>query len=240
MREAYRERAARDLPRAPDPSVVEGQTKTCSKCGETKPLTEFHFRRTEQTFRTDCKACHRARCAQRREDPEERDRQRQRARSWHERNKPRAHAARRKWAEENREKVLSDGRAYATAHREEARQKARRWYRENTERARAANKEWKRRNPERFREMQSAAGYRRRARLAGVACEDFTRAEIYDREQGRCGICGEHVERSLATLDHVRPISRGGSHTRDNVQIAHGLCNSRKGARLPEELTDAV
>jgi 5-methylcytosine-specific restriction endonuclease McrA len=32
-----------------------------------------------------------------------------------------------------------------------------------------------------------------------------------------------------ASLDHVRPISRGGSHTYFNVQLAHLTCNLKKG-----------
>ena len=33
-----------------------------------------------------------------------------------------------------------------------------------------------------------------------------------------------------ASLDHVVPLSLGGGHTRDNVQCAHWLCNSLRGA----------
>lgn len=33
-----------------------------------------------------------------------------------------------------------------------------------------------------------------------------------------------------ATIDHIRPLSKCGTHTRDNVAIAHMLCNSYKGA----------
>lgn len=30
-------------------------------------------------------------------------------------------------------------------------------------------------------------------------------------------------------MDHKKPISKGGSHTWDNIQLAHHVCNSRKG-----------
>jgi 5-methylcytosine-specific restriction endonuclease McrA len=33
------------------------------------------------------------------------------------------------------------------------------------------------------------------------------------------------------TVDHIIPLARGGSHTWDNVQLAHHLCNSLKGDR---------
>lgn len=34
------------------------------------------------------------------------------------------------------------------------------------------------------------------------------------------------------TLDHVVPVSRGGTHTRDNVKLAHRSCNSAKRDRM--------
>lgn len=62
--------------------------------------------------------------------------------------------------------------------------------------------------------------------------------EIYLRDRGRCLLCGDRVRVDLvsphprsATLDHIIPISKGGKHQRQNVQLAHYGCNSRKGAR---------
>jgi hypothetical protein len=71
--------------------------------------------------------------------------------------------------------------------------------------------------------------------------QEWQRAEIvsaHERNGGRCAICGEAVDLSLtsgrhqATLDHIFPQSRGGTHERENLQLAHRQCNSRKGDRL--------
>ena len=35
-------------------------TRTCKKCGETKPLTAFNFRKESNTYRWDCKDCRKA------------------------------------------------------------------------------------------------------------------------------------------------------------------------------------
>lgn len=63
-------------------------------------------------------------------------------------------------------------------------------------------------------------------------------ADIYDRDNGKCHICGLSASKTLkppdyraATLDHVHPISRHGEHSRDNVKIAHFLCNMLKSDR---------
>ncbi len=33
-------------------------------------------------------------------------------------------------------------------------------------------------------------------------------------------------------LDHVHPVALGGATTLSNLQLAHSVCNMRKGARL--------
>ena len=45
---------------------------------------------------------------------------------------------------------------------------------------------------------------------------------------GRCAYCGSPG----STQDHVVPLSRGGTHTADNVVPACGSCNSRKHDKL--------
>ena len=35
-----------------------------------------------------------------------------------------------------------------------------------------------------------------------------------------------------ASLDHIVPLSQGGTHTLGNVQLAHLVCNERKHDRI--------
>lgn len=58
---------------------------------------------------------------------------------------------------------------------------------------------------------------------------------------GDCALCGRVVDLSLrfpaplsGSVDHVTPVSRGGSNELDNLQLAHLACNMRKGASVPE------
>ena len=53
---------------------------------------------------------------------------------------------------------------------------------------------------------------------------------------GVCGICGLVVAREKATIDHIIPISRGGTHVPENLQPAHPLCNAFKANRTMEEI----
>lgn len=46
------------------------------------------------------------------------------------------------------------------------------------------------------------------------------------RDRWRCHICKHKVTRSTWSIDHLVPLSAGGSHTWDNVALAHHRCNS--------------
>jgi 5-methylcytosine-specific restriction endonuclease McrA len=62
---------------------------------------------------------------------------------------------------------------------------------------------------------------------------------LANRDGTDCGICGEPVDMTIrmpdlmsASVDHIYPYARGGSHDPSNLQLAHNICNRRKSARL--------
>lgn len=75
----------------------------------------------------------------------------------------------------------------------------------------------------------------RKARESGaVKVEPIYWSKVFERDKGICQLCGRYtvnarVPHLLApTLDHIIPLSCGGSHTMDNVHIAHFECNVSK------------
>lgn len=61
---------------------------------------------------------------------------------------------------------------------------------------------------------------------------------LYERDKGICAICGESVDMTVdplsdeyGSIDHIVPLAKGGKHRWDNVQLAHRICNSRKGIK---------
>jgi hypothetical protein len=64
----------------------------------------------------------------------------------------------------------------------------------------------------------------------------FSDWEIFERDDWCCMICGLPVRKDAVgllnnqapTIDHIIPLSQGGTHRRDNVQCAHRICNSIK------------
>lgn len=77
-----------------------------------------------------------------------------------------------------------------------------------------------------------------RARKHGCKREPIWRIKVYERDRWKCYLCGRKVVRSntyrpnQATIDHVIPLSKGGSHTYDNVRTSCQSCNSSKGDKI--------
>lgn len=61
------------------------------------------------------------------------------------------------------------------------------------------------------------------------------RISIYTRDRGICGICGEFVPPNEATIDHIVPISKGGTYALENLQCCCRRCNLLKADALPDD-----
>jgi 5-methylcytosine-specific restriction endonuclease McrA len=65
------------------------------------------------------------------------------------------------------------------------------------------------------------------------------RAEVIERDEGRCRFCGSQCSddwpMDRLTIDHLLPTSRGGKNELENLVVACWQCNHRKGDRTPEE-----
>jgi len=110
---------------------------------------------------------------------------------------------------------------------------------ENPEIKRERNRKYS--NPERKRE----AWRRREAKRRGNEMEKYRESDVLDKYGRICHLCkkeidlnasrrsgiGENWEMGL-NIDHVFPISLGGSDTIDNVRPSHVICNLRKGSRV--------
>ena len=47
-----------------------------------------------------------------------------------------------------------------------------------------------------------------------------------------CWVCGAHVSREEATLEHIQPLSEGGSSHLENLAVSHAQCNNQRHAKL--------
>jgi 5-methylcytosine-specific restriction endonuclease McrA len=114
---------------------------------------------------------------------------------------------------------------------------AKRWQAANPEKAKAnrlkANRTYSKAHPDKMADKQ----HRRRAILAAAPqVERVDRKVIIKRDKQTCYMCRRKLTLRDVTLDHVIPLSRGGSHIASNLRVACGHCNFAKHNRLLAEL----
>lgn len=130
--------------------------------------------------------------------------------------------------EENRARLREQGRRWREANRERERQRCREWAAANPDASKAIKRKYRQRHPEAGRRSMQI----RRCRLKGAVgfyrLEDIHR--IQKAQKGKCACCGKRAE---LHIDHIVPISRGGSNWPRNIQLLCKPCNSRKHAKDP-------
>jgi hypothetical protein len=99
------------------------------------------------------------------------------------------------------------------------------------------------RQSETGRDIRNEQKRLRKARQSAAYVQHVHRQRIYERDGWKCGVCHCKVNPSLKaphpkskTIDHIVPLSKGGTHEPRNVQLAHYGCNSRRGTKGPAQL----
>ena len=100
------------------------------------------------------------------------------------------------------------------------------------------------RNSNKRRGVQDS--HRHRARKYGCEYDPSVKLDkLIERDGLRCALCGEMCDPNdhswskyagpkYPSIDHIIPMSKGGGHTWDNVQVVHIICNSEKGDSFEE------
>lgn len=91
---------------------------------------------------------------------------------------------------------------------------------------------------------------RMKAHENGIMDSTIGLGRLLKRDNGVCYLCGKKVNakdfiiseegyfiagNEYPSIDHVQPVAKGGTHTWDNIKLAHKLCNSIKSDRNIEK-----
>lgn len=178
--------------------------RACTKCGESKPLENFYnIKKDASKYCTECKSC--------------------------------MNEANKKYRQANREKISKQRQQYRRANQEKVAAGLKAWREKNRDYDRATSAQWRKDNPELYKQQmrnwrqknkqrKSELDHRRRARKAANGSYVVTARDMR-KLAGPCVYCGSVSD---ITLDHVIPISRGGSHGIGNLVAACRPCNNRK------------
>jgi len=150
-------------------------------------------------------------------------------------------------------------RGYRTAHLKQVRESRHKYYAAHLEHAHEYNRKYRATHPKYQREYYAAhlGQAREYYRSWQAAHPDNTRVQtqlrrarkktngpydrinpldVWYRDFGYCGICGFFVPFEASHLDHVIPLSKGGTHTWGNVQTSHARCNLKKRDKILVDL----
>ena len=205
--------------------------KTCTKCGETKPLTEFGKQKaTKDGYAYKCKSCMNEYSRHWREENRERIKQyrqenkeaiAERNKRWREENKETAREYGRQWREENREHI----KQYREDYRETSLEHQRRWREENKEAIRKYQIRYHQKNKEKMLERrrqwreenkEALYEYNRRYREEKNAQQPGCVYQIVNSINGKVYV-GETTRGELRWIDHLRYL-RGNYHENPNLQ----------------------
>ena len=194
--------------------------RVCSRCGVTKPLTpQFYHRknvgRETWKFQFQCKVCRNlGNKDYHAKDPERQQR-------YYRNTIDLRRAYNRAYYEANRERIQAQVAAYREANAEKTRAAVRRWNRQNKE---------------------AKGEHHRRRRANTVAAEGtHSAAEVWTLAEAQEWLCA-YCETPLFGeyhVDHMQPLSRGGSDDWSNLAISCAKCNLSKGNKTAEEFVNA-
>jgi 5-methylcytosine-specific restriction endonuclease McrA len=86
--------------------------------------------------------------------------------------------------------------------------------------------------------LAARARVNKRRVAVSASGEHFTDADVlakFDVQKGSCVYCGMDLLRSKYHVDHIVPVSKGGSNGPGNIQLTCPTCNLSKGAKSHDE-----
>jgi len=188
-------------------------TKRCSKCGESKLLSEFNKDRSSKDgFQHRCRQCRSNAYKENKELVAEQGKR------WIDQNQERYRKWKIEYYQKNRDRLLEQMRQYNIEHHDEIAEYQCEYYRQ-----------YKRKHRKRYSNHE----LNRRARKRNANGYDYTTAEHIEARcevwGNKCYICGAPME----AVDHVKPLAAGGAHWPCNLRPVCKSCNSSKGAKWP-------
>ena len=183
--------------------ILFGVEMKCNKCGFDKDKSEF------RKYRHDCIEC-----------------EKKTHREWSSKNadKIKEYNAKKYYA--NQEASVERVKEWAKKNPEKVKEKNKKNYYKNIEKNLATVRRWFQNNKDKKQEYHRT----HRAKLKEVGgvftAEDWK--DVLQEQGNKCLCCGETED---LTHDHVVPITKGGSNTKENAQVLCRRCNCKKGTK---------
>jgi len=222
--------------------------KTCTACKAEKPVENF-YRRGKTGYRSQCKICNNNSAKKwQQENPEK---VRAASKRFAKRHPERVKAACESWRARNKEylkkwylnymatnpiqkqKYLAQLEEWRNQNPERVKVAKQKWAKENAGKVKEIHRNWRKKNPERHRAHGKNTRYKRRTQSKNSDITTDFLIELKKKVANTCPYCGLYTE--MLHLDHIIPLSRGGTHTKDNVMYCCPTCNLTKHTKTLKE-----
>lgn len=199
--------------------------KTCTKCGEVKPLDCFSRNKTNKDgLQEQCKVCNSAyykanaaRIIARVMAATDPGAAKVKASEWYKNNTERALAVQKQWRAKNPAK-----KATSSAN----------WAANNPEKRRDSRNRWSKANPEQVNALTRLYRARKRGATGLHTAADVL--ALMAAQKCKCAVCRTDITKAYH-VDHNMPLVLGGSNDKTNIQLLCPSCNTSKGGKHPVE-----
>ena len=213
-------------------------TKICTKCKQEKELSEFSIRDIKrQYYKSHCKNCDRL---YRQENAEA---IRIKRKIYDNKNKEKIRASDKEYRRNNSDKI----KEYSKEHYEKNKEKIREQKKKYREENKIKIKEYRQKNREAISKRNSIyrqtedykiskrnSSHKRRAIIKSGNINTIELKELLNNTK-HCYWCNKKLNENKIQIDHYMPLSKGGTHTIDNIVISCPKCNLTKNAKDPYE-----
>lgn len=192
-------------------------TKQCSQCHTEYPATREYFyylKSGKNGLHPWCKRC----CVAANK-------------IYHEKNRKKREEYAQKYRDEHREQRMAYDRAYYAANKEHITQRNRKYVVAHKQRTAEYTRLWRAAN--RDKERAHSAMRRALKRANGGSYSDKDIQQLQKNQKNRCYYC--QCKLVEYHVDHIVPLSRGGSNDPSNLVLACPTCNISKRDKLPHE-----
>lgn len=103
---------------------------------------------------------------------------------------------------------------------------------ERAEELRQYSIEWRERNRDWVRAYGREKNRKRESLLRAVAFEPINERLLWELNQRTCYLCSAAVEFGRHHVDHIIPLSKGGTTVYENLAVVHPHCNIQKASKI--------
>lgn len=217
--------------------------RRCKICQKVKLLAHFKLHKNASPLHT-CRHCYNeerrrlreanketinAATRERREGKRAEQNEKRRARA--RKNHDQVLKKQREYYSEHKNEINKTRRAKYAANPEARKPESKKYYENHSDQIKARAKRWRRTFPERMLLQSRRASSKRRLLVEPFEPIDFTFIPVlYKRQKARCIACRMKLGRSYH-IDHIIPISKGGTNKNENLQLLCRRCNLSKGQK---------